>query len=85
MKHKQAKRIFFNWLKKKGSYEQYKYYRHLANNDPNAGYHRSYLCEPERYVVDAFTWANTIQGRPLWKNLNDEWVNYLQVLECRYH
>ena len=85
MKHQQAKRIFFNWLKKKDLYTKYKYYRHVANNDPNAGYHRSYLCEPERYVVDAFTWSDTMQGRAFWERLHNEWVSYLRTLKYRYH
>ena len=85
MKHQQAKRIFFNWLKKKGLYTQYKYYRHKANNNPNEGYHRSYLQEPEYYLMNAFTWARTKQGRPFWRNLHEEWRVYLYNLKYRYH
>lgn len=85
MKHKQAKRIFFNWLKKKNLYAQYKHYRHQTNNDPNAGYHRSYLRDPYRYVIDAFSWGNTIQGRSFWEQIHFEWKGYLNSLECRYH
>ena len=85
MKHKRAKRIFFNWLKKKGLYTQYKHYRHKANNDPNARYHRSYLRDPENYVVDAFTWADTAQRRSFWEQVHHEWRGYLNILERRYH
>ena len=84
MEHKQAKRIFFNWLKKKGVYIQYKHCRHQANNDPKAGYHRSYLQEPQYYLLNAFTWADTAQGRSFWENLHREWEDYLKALECRY-
>ena len=80
MKHQQAKRIFFNWLKERNVYEQYKYYRHLNNTHKRSIFYRSSMLSPTVYIIDAFAWDSTTQGFDFWDSLHGQWVEHFANL-----
>lgn len=80
MKKQKAKRIFFNWLKKQGIYEQYKYNRHEANSTPDSYYFRTPL-RPSSYLINAFSWEITPQGYDFWQAVHIKWERYYEKLQ----
>lgn len=77
MTEQKAKRIFFNWLKKQGIYEQYKYNRHETNSTHGSYYFRNPLY-PSSYIIDAFSWELTPQGYDFWQAINVKWGRYYE-------
>lgn len=82
MKLQKIKRIFFNWLKTKGTYEAYKQARHDMNHSSESKhpYFRSTLNDPDKFISDAFTWRSTPQGYKFWERLSINWRKYLSEL-----
>ena len=72
MTHKQ-KRIFFNWLQKRGVLEQYKQNRFAYSHKCHAQ-DNSYALLPFRYAIDAFVWRHTPEGYGFWSNLDHTWT-----------
>ena len=79
MTEQKAKRIFFNWLKKQGIYEQYKHNRHEVNTTPGSFYSRSTLY-PNAYILNAFSWEVSPQGYDFWQALHVKWTQYYNRL-----
>ena len=80
MTKQKAKRIFFNWLKKQGIYEQYKHNRHEANTIRGYFYFRSPMI-PSSYFMNAFSWELSPQGYDFWQAFNVKWVSYYERLQ----
>lgn len=77
---KDKAKIFLQWLKNKGVYEQYKenfinYHLHCSFSTFISEYSSCF------YLSNAFFWSDTSQGIEYWKELNWEWVDYVEKEE----
>jgi hypothetical protein len=78
MTHKQ-KRIFFNWLQKRGALKAYKLARCQQKMEPPfKSYEEMLFSHPIR---NAFHWIETLEGFDFWNKLDNEWYDYFESLK----
>lgn len=74
---KDKTKMFLQWLKNKGAYEQYK------DNFINYSGHKLFLKFTSKfriddYLVNCFYWGNTSEGGNYWGDLYREWIIFLR-------
>jgi hypothetical protein len=78
MTHKQ-KRIFFNWLQRRGALKAYKRARYQQKTvPPFESYEKMSI---NTSIGWAFHWESTSEGFDFWKNLDREWYYFLRSLK----
>lgn len=75
-------KMFLQWLKNKGVYEQYK------ENFINYSKHKSFLrfmseFRIDDYLMTCFCWEKTLQGEDYWSHVYREWVDFCRKREIR--
>ena len=69
--HPEVKKIFYNWLEKKGARENYKITIRLVGSNNNDRYS---LCQ---IINWSFIWSRTPSGHSYWETLNTKWNRYI--------
>lgn len=69
-----AKRLFYNWLQKKGCFKQFKYnISHLPKSDQVFRFY-----DPSYFIVGAFDWDGSNEGYNFWSHMDSLWVEFLE-------
>lgn len=71
-KRKRMKELLDNFLKSKGLYETF-YQRVSENYEDCTGYNKAVYISIEQ----AFNWGEQPEGSDFWKNIRDEFENYI--------
>lgn len=77
------KRLFYNFLQKKGAYKQYKHNRHVTNHTPSAFGYRRHFNTPEDFIRLAFQWDVTPEGYNFWCTLHDLWSMLIFTIKIK--
>jgi hypothetical protein len=69
--HPEVKKIFYNWLEKRGARENYKIAIRLVGTPNREAYT---LCQ---IINWSFTWDHSPSGDSYWRTLNTLWKEYI--------
>ena len=80
MNFRQEKRIFYNWLKKRGILERY------IHNRESATIRRSEIIRrADRLVFNAFYWYHSPEGFRYWLHMDMKWRKLLNRKRRKYN
>ena len=80
MNFRQEKRIFYNWMKKRGILENYKRNR----EDPLIGRSRI-IRKADRLVINPFYWMPSPEGFKFWLHIDMKWRKHLNRKRRKYN
>ena len=80
MNFRQEKRIFYNWLKKRGLLERY------TQNRESATIGRAdNIRQADRLVFNAFYWFGALEGFKFWLHIDMKWRKHLNRKRRKYN
>lgn len=80
MNFRQEKRIFCNWMKKRGLLEKYIYNREneiIGRSDS--------IRQADRLVLNAFYWYDSPEGYSFWLHIDMKWRKHLNRKRRKYN
>lgn len=80
MNFRQEKRIFYNWMKKRGILENYKRNR----ESPLVGRYGT-IRRADRLVINAFYWFHSPEGYKFWLHTDMKWRKHLNRKRRKYN
>lgn len=80
MNFRQEKRIFCNWMKKRGILENYKRNR----ENPLVGRFGT-IRRADRLVINAFYWMPSPEGYKFWLHIDMKWRKHLNRKRRKYN
>ena len=72
-------KLLFRFLKEQNLYSCYMNNVRLnteLNDLKKSVYNRIIEMDPECYIISAFCWSDTVQGKKFWSNIDSEWGEY---------